>query len=380
MSRFVRPRVAASLVLAALVLPLRPVLAAVSPPEAGIIGGTPAAAGAYPFMASLQSVTGTGAAAHFCGGSLIDRQWVLTAAHCVHAPAPADFRVVVGATKLSAAGGEVRRPAEIRIHPDYDGDATHGADIALVRLSAPVDDITPIEPVRPAERAAWQAGDTATVIGWGVTSEAGTAASDELRSVHVPIRPDAEMAAADAYGDAFLPSDMLGAGRPSGGVDACFGDSGGPLVVDAGRAGLRQVGIVSFGLGCGRPGHPGVFSRLGEGRVRAFADSLVPLRVEPVRVGEGGTARFTLTLARPSTLPASVSWATAGETATAGADFTPGRGVARIAPGETATTVDVPVTADTAAERDETFRLQLAQPVNAWLAADSVVATIVDGG
>ena len=179
---------------------------------------------------------------------------MLTAAHCVHAPAPAEFRIVVGATKLSAAGGEVRGPAEIRIHPGYDGDATYGADIALVRLSAPIDDITPIEPVRPAERAAWQAGDAATVIGWGVTSEAGTAASDELRSVDVAIRPDAEMAAGDAYGDAFLPSDMLGAGRPSGGADGCYGDSGGPLVVDVGKAGLRQVGIVSFGLGCGRAG------------------------------------------------------------------------------------------------------------------------------
>jgi len=83
---------------------------------------------------------------------------------------------------------------------------------------------------------------------------------------------------------------------------------------------------------------------------------------------------------RRSTLPVSVSWATVGETATAGADFVPGRGVARIAPGQTAATVDVPVTADTAAERDETFRLQLAQPVNVWLPADRAVATIVDGG
>jgi secreted trypsin-like serine protease len=192
---------------------------------------------------------------------------------------PAGFRVVVGATRLSAGDGQVRRPAEIRVDPAYDGDATHGADVALVRLSAPVEGIAPVEPVRPAERARWEPGDMATVVGWGVTSEAGSVASDELRSARVPIQSDAAMVAPGAYGDSFRPSDMLGAGPEEGGPDACFGDSGGPLLI--GRATtLRQIGIVSFGRGCGQPGHPGIYSRLGEGRVRAFVDSLLPPGVD----------------------------------------------------------------------------------------------------
>jgi hypothetical protein len=286
---------------------------------------------------------------------------------------------VVGAARLSAGDGQVRQPAEIRIAPGYDGDSTHGADVALVRLSAPVEGIVPVEPVRPSERARWEPGDRAVVVGWGVTSEAGTAASDELLAAGLPIQPDAVMAAADAYGDSFRPSDMLGAGPVEGGSDACFGDSGGPLLIGRGTT-LRQIGVVSFGRGCGRAGQPGVYSRLGEGRVRAFADSLIPLRIAPVTVTEGETARFTLRLARASTLPVSVGWATAGATAKEGVDFKAGRGVATVTPGQTTATVEVPVAADTTAERDETFRVRLTSPANTWLAAESAVATVVDGG
>jgi secreted trypsin-like serine protease len=271
MSGSLRPRVAASLVLAALVLPLSPVVAAGPAQSVRIIGGDAVPAGRYPFLVSLQKVDGSGVGAHFCGGSLIDPHYVLTAAHCVYGESPVDVRVVVGAARLSATGGEVRKVTSLRVHPNYDGDPTHGADVALVGLLGEVRSIAPIEPVRPSERERWEVGDAATVIGWGVTTEMGTVASDQLRSVRVSIQADAAMAASDVYGEKFLASDMLGAGRTTGGVDACRGDSGGPLVVGRGST-LRQVGIVSFGRGCGRPGHPGVYSRLGEGRVRAFVD------------------------------------------------------------------------------------------------------------
>ena len=89
----------------------------------------------------------------------------------------------------------------MRVHPDYDGDATHGADIALVRLSSPVTEFTPIEPVGPGDRSDWQAGDGAQVLGWGVTEEDGTEASEELRWAGVPIHDDADMAV--AYGEKF---------------------------------------------------------------------------------------------------------------------------------------------------------------------------------
>ena len=114
--------------------------------------------------------------------------------------------------------------------------------------------------------------------------------------------------------------------------------------------------------------------------MRDFADSLIALRVAPVREREGRSARFTLNLARPSTGAASVSWRTVGETAREGSDFTGARGVAEFAPGEMTAAIDIPVTADKRVEPEETFRLEFSKPVNLWLAADSAVATIVDGG
>ncbi len=278
MFRSLRPRVAASLVLAVFVLPLdRTVASSGSGGAVRIVGGTAAADGRYPFVASLQKAGAAGAEAHFCGGSLVAASWVLTAAHCLKSVAAGDLTVVVGVNRLSAGDGHTRRATEIRIAPEFDGDSTHGADVALVRLSAPVTGIVPVEPVRPSERARWEPGDMATVIGWGVTGEAGTTANDHLLAAGVPIRSDAVMADPDAYGDSFRASDMLGAGPVAGGRDACFGDSGGPLVIGRGTT-LRQIGVVSFGRGCGRVGFPGVYARLGEGPVRDFLDSLLPQR------------------------------------------------------------------------------------------------------
>ncbi len=241
-----------------------------------IVNGSEVEPGRYPFMVSLEIRDGvaTGADQHFCGGTLIDREWVLTAAHCMAVGDAARFVAVVGRTRLSEMeSGTVRNVKAVFVHPDYDGDVTHGADVALARLASPVAGITPLEPVRPDERALWEPGDPATVAGWGVTTPDGGAA-DDLLSVDVAIQADSVMTSPAVYGTDFKASDMVGAGPREGGFGPCYGDSGGPLLVEDGY-GLRQVGIVSWGSECARG--PAVYTRLGEGRVRDFIDSKIPL-------------------------------------------------------------------------------------------------------
>jgi hypothetical protein len=343
-----------------------------------IVNGERGEAGRYPFMASLQykAIEGSARDRHFCGGTLVDAEWVLTAAHCAEFLAPRDMAVIVGRTRLSSDDGHVRDVTEIFVHPAWDSDAI-APDVALLRLSAPVNGIAPLEPVRSAERALWEAGDPATTIGWGLQSESDKAPPDDLQTVDLPIQADETMSSPEVYGEEFIAGDMLGAGPLDGGAGSCYGDSGGPLMVGDG-VGRRQVGVVSWGGGCAVDHAPTVYSRVGEGRIRSFLDAHIPLRIADVRTPERDAATFVLELSRPSTLPVSVTYTTVAVTATSGADFTPVTGTLTIPAGATSTTVTVPVKEDTTPERDETLRLTVTELANAVAGDTSATAIILD--
>jgi secreted trypsin-like serine protease len=222
-------------------------------PQSRILGGSGSTTDDAPWVVALTDRYGN----QFCGGTLIRAGEVVTAAHCAHDPltgaerSPEDVRVIAGRTDLRSSQGSEAEVDDVWVHPGYE-DFTTGDDLAVLKLSAPLPQ-RPLPVVAPGETAPYEPGAMARVYGWGRTSENGPN-SDSLRSVEVPVAADD--ACRSAYPN-YDPRSMFCAGYPEGGRDACAGDSGGPIV-----AGGRLIGVVSYGTGCGRPGTPGVYTRL----------------------------------------------------------------------------------------------------------------------
>jgi len=224
-------------------------------------GKTVATAGAQPWMVALVDRGVANAYdGQFCGGSLINTQWVLTAAHCLEDTSAQEVDAIIGRFQLSSSNGERIHVDQIIIHPQYDAELTEN-DIALLHLSHSATAGAPIDIIDDAREQYDDAGLIAHVTGWGVIPESGGNFPDKLHGVDVPIAT--QTACSNAY-DETIPGMMLCAGQPQGGADSCQGDSGGPLVVQDGNGGWLQAGIVSWGDLCGAPNSYGVYTRLTE--------------------------------------------------------------------------------------------------------------------
>jgi secreted trypsin-like serine protease len=250
-----------------------PVFAADGGFQPQIVGGTLVPNGDYPFVASLGDVRfgATAYRRHFCGASLIDRNSVLTAAHCVKGTPKRPLRLVVGRTVLSSGQGQTRRVARIFVHPRFHGFTSLTYDAAVLTLNNPVRGIAPIKLAGPAQDPLERPGRLAQIAGWGNTVKQpprgnnGSDYPDRMRAARVPVVSDTR--ATKVYGRVYVGALMVAAGK--GGKDACDGDSGGPMF--AGLDGQRyQVGITSFGKGCAAGGYPGVYTEVNAGSIRRF--------------------------------------------------------------------------------------------------------------
>jgi hypothetical protein len=223
--------------------------------EHRIIGGTDATSGTYPWVVSLQSKDGS----HFCGASLLDKQWVLTAAHCVERESADGMQVVVADyNNQKADDGEVKANVEaIYIHQEYGTDH----DIAVLKLATEVDK-TLVNAASNTFTDSLAVSTPLTVIGWGNTSTTGETFPEILQQVQVPLFDHASCKTAYAGINQTVTGNMICAGLAAGGKDSCQGDSGGPLVIESAGSWV-QVGVVSFGEGCAQANFPGVYTRVG---------------------------------------------------------------------------------------------------------------------
>jgi len=212
-----------------------------------IVGGGRASIADYPYVVYLTTADGF----QFCGGTLVDDNKVITAAHCTAGKNPADIVVVAGREDKESGAGMTSPVRSIWVHPQFT-DVRSGSDVSVLTL----DTRLPYEPLdlpKKDDTSLYAAGQPGTILGWGRTAADGQPSRYLLRA-SVPLMTDPDCT--KAY-PAYKPAAMVCAGVPQGGVDSCQGDSGGPLIVNG-----KLAGITSWGEGCAAPGKPGVYTRL----------------------------------------------------------------------------------------------------------------------
>lgn len=220
-----------------------------------VVNGTDAADGAYPYMVSLRISANR---RHFCGGSLISREWVLTAAHCIDYSSPEDILLVIGVTDfLDETENDFYNISQVVPHPQYDF-WTIDFDFGLLKLAEPIELSDKIAIVELAEQDFDLVGGSWGVFsGWGVFNATVSNPSRLQRAdlISVDTEECREIHAETGYD---ITDRMLCATYPGGGVDQCNGDSGGPYVYNG-----IQVGTSSWSVKpCGRYDFPGVMGRV----------------------------------------------------------------------------------------------------------------------
>jgi len=209
-----------------------------------VVGGSETSPYSRPYQVALLMNGRQG-----CGGTLISKDWVLTAGHCLDSASTSNLTVKIGAHSMSAGDGTTHNVSQIISHENWRGasNITSGFDIAVLRLSTPASSsITPA--TLPTQAIADQiaaVGQYVTVSGWGLTYGGSRTPSDTLREVALPVISNSSCS---SQLGANVGNGVICGGGPSG-TSACNGDSGGPYAAQSGGT-YYSIGTVSWGKNC----------------------------------------------------------------------------------------------------------------------------------
>lgn len=267
-----------------------------------IVGGADAKAENWPGFVALRTTKviegGKKQYRYFCGGTLIDKQWVVTAGHCIRegnhkiervgdkweqrgsslGGVGAAFEVVEKAIDLTDVdGGSVHQVEDIKVSSSFNG-VKGGNDIALIKLKTPASG--PVMKISVSRKAdpgkangtlLWVAGfgltDNENGASWANTSDGNTALAGARRLQEVILPHYAEEAckkrATELYGSSIIAGQICAGYTDATKKDSCGGDSGGPLIRTSADGCPILLGVVSYGTReCARENSPSVYTRV----------------------------------------------------------------------------------------------------------------------
>ncbi|XP_050663910.1 chymotrypsin-2-like [Leptidea sinapis] len=217
-----------------------------SPGVSRIVGGDDAPEGGIPYQVSLRSLFNS----HFCGGSILNKRWILTAAHCTVGSSPLTITVVVGTNSLKK-GGVQYSVEKIIVHKEYDSGLIMN-DISILKVSEDIEFNEIVQPIELPEEDTDPGADL-VLTGWGRLSYPGNL-PDKLQMINLTSLSVKDCKNIYTFISPVFDSQICSLTKS--GEGACHGDSGGPLVENG-----KVVGIVSWGVPCAR-GYPDVYSRV----------------------------------------------------------------------------------------------------------------------